>query len=182
MELVGFLVFLAIGWLVWRGWAKGSSTPSASRPSATGVQKFSASEDVKPGPAWRKMNAFHQSLVGEQHYTTSHDSFLRGSECRLEILREPDNPHDENALAVMGLWRDKAGERREKLGYLPRQFSAEVAATRPRDLEMRAVAISTYTSRRDGYRNMKVDVYEPSVSSGYWRGLGIPAPSKVSAS
>lgn len=182
MELLGLIILLAIGWLIWRSQRKPTVAPSASRPSAKGVQKFDTSDEAKPGPKWRKMNAFHQSIVGEQHYEASHDSFLRGSECRVEIEREPENPHDPNALAVIGLWRDKAGPRREKLGYLPREFSSEVATTRPADMEMLAVAVSTYTSRRDGYRNMKVDLYEPSVSSGYWRGLGVPAPPKVRAS
>ncbi len=40
---------------------------------------------------------------------------------RLQLVREPDNPHDPNALAI---WD---AERRVQVGYVPRDVAAELA-------------------------------------------------------
>lgn len=40
---------------------------------------------------------------------------------RLQLVREPDNPHDPQALAI---WD---AERRVQLGYVPREVAAELA-------------------------------------------------------
>ena len=185
MQLLGLLGFAALAWMLWsyfRDRPARAEKPARRAAEKRGVQRLEVpGEEVSFGKDWRKMNALYQSIVGEQHYTAAHDSFLAGASRRVEIIRELDNPHDPNALAVFGIWVGQSGECREKLGYLPRAFAAEVAATRPVDMEIRAKPIYTDTSRRGDYRNMKVDLYEPSVRSGYWREQGVPAPRQVSS-
>jgi hypothetical protein len=124
------------------------------------------------------MNSFYQPIVGEQFWAAEHEAYLAAGGGPIEIVREADNPHDTNALAVVGVIAN--GDRRVKLGYLPRAFSAEVAGTRPPDMPIRGRPISTFTAE-SGFRDMKIDVYEPSIKSGYWRAKGIEPPRKIRA-
>lgn len=150
-----------------------SQSPQRRRAPSGKVRHDSA---VGPGPDWRKMTAFYQSIVGERFRVEEHQAYLAAGGGGIEIVREAQNAHDANALAVYAVAGD--GGARLKLGYLPRGFAAEVAATRPRDMPIKAVPISTYTAA-SGFRDMKIDVYEPSVRSGYWRALGLEPPGKI---
>lgn len=183
MGALEFILIFAAGWLFWRAWRglRSSGSRAVRQASKSNVQRFDAARDAAGlGREWRKMNAFHQSIVGEQHYVAAHDSFLAGVDGRVEIEREPANEHDPSALAVIGVCQRDGAEWRGKLGYLPKAVAAEIAATRPGDLDVRAAPVSAYTAR-DGYRNLKIDLYEPSVSSGYWRARGIEPPGKLRA-
>jgi hypothetical protein len=64
------------------------------------------------------------------------DAFAPG--CRLALVREPDNPHDPNAVAI---WD---GERRLQAGYVP----AELAPSLSGDEQ----AVALWEFREDGRR------------------------------
>lgn len=50
----------------------------------------------------------------------------------MRLVREPDNPHDRNAVAVYAAWRWKNGKQGQgKLGHLPADVAAFLARTRP---------------------------------------------------
>jgi hypothetical protein len=66
---------------------------------------------------------------------------------RLELAREPDNPHDANAVSVS--WRGR------KLGYLPRRENAAVAWGLDRGLAL-AARLSRVAPRG---RRIEVEVY-----------------------
>ena len=55
----------------------------------------------------------------------------------LELVREPDNPYDANAIAVH--WRGR------RVGYVPREANAGVARMMDEGLPARAVVIGTLT-------------------------------------
>ena len=56
----------------------------------------------------------------------------------LELVREPDNPYDANAIAVH--WQGR------RVGYVPREANTEVARMMDEGLPARAVVIGTLTA------------------------------------
>ncbi|MGB9875623.1 MAG: HIRAN domain-containing protein, partial [bacterium] len=50
----------------------------------------------------------------------------------LELKRDPQNPYDQNAIEVIGHWRDEKGkERSGLLGYVPKELAARLAQEAP---------------------------------------------------
>ena len=68
----------------------------------------------------------------------------------LELAREPDNPHDANAIAV--LWRG------HKLGYVPRRENAALAWGLDRGTPLRA-RISALAEHPSPARRVRFEVY-----------------------
>ena len=69
---------------------------------------------------------------------------------RLELAREPGNPHDRNAVRV--LWRGRM------LGYVPRRENAALAWALDRGTPLRA-RISALSERPGPARRLRFDVY-----------------------
>jgi hypothetical protein len=69
---------------------------------------------------------------------------------RLELAREPGNPHDANAVAV--LWRG------HKLGYVPRRDNAALAWGLDRGAALRA-RISALAEHPNPARRVRFEVY-----------------------
>jgi hypothetical protein len=69
---------------------------------------------------------------------------------RLELAREPANPHDENAIAV--LWRG------HKLGYVPRRENAALAWGLDRGAPLQA-RISGLADHPNPARRLRFEVY-----------------------
>ncbi|MGB9554024.1 MAG: ImmA/IrrE family metallo-endopeptidase, partial [bacterium] len=60
-------------------------------------------------------------------------SFAYGKERSLELKRDPQNPCDQNAIEVIGHWRDEKGkEYSGLLGYVPRELAARLAQEAPK--------------------------------------------------
>ena len=68
----------------------------------------------------------------------------------LDLAREPDNPHDANAVAV--LWRGR------KLGYVPRRDNAALAWGIDRGTRLRA-RISALADSPNPARRVRFEVY-----------------------
>ena len=68
---------------------------------------------------------------------------------RLQLAREPDNPHDANAVRV--LWQGR------KLGYVPRAENAALAWALDRGESLQA-RISVLREHRNGRRRMEFEV------------------------
>ena len=68
---------------------------------------------------------------------------------RLELVREPDNPHDPNAIRVE--WRGRT------LGYLPRSDNAAVARQLDRGAALRA-SVAQLTENRNHSVRLEVEV------------------------
>jgi HIRAN domain len=69
---------------------------------------------------------------------------------RLELAREPDNPHDANAIKV--LWRGRV------LGYVPRRENAPLAWGLDRGTPLRA-RISALAEHPNPARRVRFEVY-----------------------
>jgi len=68
----------------------------------------------------------------------------------LELVREPDNPHDANAVGVE--WRG------HKLGYVPRRENADVARQIDRGANVRA-RISKLQTSRTPFQRIEFEIY-----------------------
>ena len=68
----------------------------------------------------------------------------------LELAREPENPHDANAVRV--LWRGRV------LGYVPRRENAALAWSLERGMQLRA-RISALAEHRNPARRVRFEVY-----------------------
>lgn len=69
---------------------------------------------------------------------------------KLDLVREPDNPHDANAVRVE--WRGT------KLGYLPRAENRVVAAEMDRGTAV-AARIARLTADRNPWRRLLIEVF-----------------------
>jgi tetratricopeptide (TPR) repeat protein len=67
--------------------------------------------------------------------------FLKGTERKIELQREPDNQYDKNAIAVHGHWSSGNESKSGKLGYLPREVAVKLSTID----ELRATLKLMYT-------------------------------------
>lgn len=123
-------------------------------------------------PNWRQLCSWAQDIVGEQYHKPEIMAWEAAPDRALEVVREPQNPHDPNAIAIFGVW--DGGSRRGHLGYLPRELAADIAATRPVDMPLKAVPFTLYKS--GDFRDLKVRLLEPSARSEFWKSRGGAPP------
>lgn len=89
-------------------------------------------------------------LAGFQYYAgTTHWEEMRPGD-RLDLIREPDNPHDPRAVRVE--WRG------DKLGYLPRKENQAVAAEMDRGGRVEA-RIARLRQHRNPWQRVLIEVY-----------------------
>jgi hypothetical protein len=84
----------------------------------------------QPAPEGAKLFAQGVEVAGISFESTKENalSFAYGKERSLELRRDPQNPYDQNAVEVLGHWRDKEGkECSGLLGYVPRELALRIA-------------------------------------------------------
>jgi hypothetical protein len=69
----------------------------------------------------------HIEVAGIPHRMGNAVAFARRGQHYLELEREPNNPHDPNAIKVIGVSKGWFFWRRHFLGYVPRETAARVA-------------------------------------------------------
>jgi hypothetical protein len=126
----------------------------------------------KPQGSWVQ-TTMAESVVGVQYRKANAVAFARaarkaeskGLVYGVELEHRPDNAHDSNAIAVIGVAQRKGwfkrGVERWHIGYLDRDIAAEIG----RDLVSKAkpVAAELYSiyEGKDGYLDFKVIVLAP---------------------
>jgi len=88
----------------------------------------------QPPPEGAKIFAQGIEVAGISFESTRENalSFSYGKERSLELKRDPQNPYDQNAIEVIGHWRDEKGEEHSGLlGYVPRELAARLAQEAP---------------------------------------------------
>src|SRR5688572_16398526 len=76
---------------------------------------------LKPLPDGVGIYAERLAVAGIHRRRAAAARFIRGSDLDLDLEPEPSNPHDRNALRVVGLWRGWFRQKRTFLGYVPRE-------------------------------------------------------------
>lgn len=171
-----------LGWLLGSKRARGSDWlpapgirqgrgPSRRREAAAPEKRVFGS--VVP-PGWRSVTDLVVNVVGEQHYRADVLAFHAGTDCACEAVREPDNPYDANAIAIIGVFVGAGGPRRTKLGFVPRGLARRIALDRPADMPLMAMPYSTYV--RGDFVDLKVRLLEPSARSEWWKSHGLEPP------
>jgi hypothetical protein len=89
-------------------------------------------------------------LAGIQYYAASEWWVEMRKDDRLQLVREPDNRHDANAVRVE--WKG------HKLGYLPRRENQVVAEEMDRGTRLEAV-IGKMQRHRSPWQRLKMDIY-----------------------
>ena len=59
-------------------------------------------------------------------------SMMYGTEQRVELVRDPSNKHDPNAIKVIGYWIDDEGKQREaRIGWVPAHIAKTITESHP---------------------------------------------------
>ncbi len=142
--IVGAVVFIFIERLLARLSGKPADLPSgnsrAPNPPSDSHDNPNVVQINEYAPAgFDFCLAWETPVAGVSFNESAADCFVLGTSQHLELLREPGNQFDKNAIAVLGSWIDSSGEvrRRIMLGHLPREVAAGVAARGP-DAEIAA--------------------------------------------
>lgn len=89
-------------------------------------------------------------------------AFIRGTNRRLELRREPDNPHskDGTAVAVFGHFELDGQPQTVQLGYLPHNASQEIAAEYA-DKPIGATVERMFIAGKGKGPGLRIDVWAP---------------------
>lgn len=83
-----------------------------------------------PIPDGMRIMEGHIEVAGIPHRMANAVAFARRAQQYLELEREPNNPHDPNAIKVIGVSKGWFFWRRHFLGYVPRETAAIIAENR----------------------------------------------------
>ena len=117
------------------------------------------------------MGTYTLSIMGESHYQDAIWHCRKGD--RVILIREPKNPHDENAVAVFR-------EDGEQIGYLPRDNAEWVARVIDGGKKVEAkIEWITGGTRDKPFRGVVIDVdttpgyqgTEKAETGGFWKSL-----------
>lgn len=145
--LAGLAVLALLSWIVWQWWKTKTHEPKGTVTSYDGPSEQAGREEedyvlewfeaeagrgyvVKRAsdgqrlrwqtlPRSKGMEAVRVAGVSHRADALQKDAFAPGSE--LKLVREPDNPHDENAVAVFD------AEERHQVGYVPAEEAPRIA-------------------------------------------------------
>lgn len=70
-------------------------------------------------PAMQPAGAYYQNYPDAR-------KFVRGRRLALELKRDPGNPHDSNAIKIIGVVRGLIFKRRYHIGYLPADIARKI--------------------------------------------------------
>jgi hypothetical protein len=103
------------------------------------------------------------AVAGISHRADVGCEFVFGSNLRLVLEREPTNPVDSNAIRVIGVWQHRGIEKRELIGYVPRDTAARIASRYPHT-DIRAVPIVVFQpDSKHRTPGVRFDIYTPRV-------------------
>jgi hypothetical protein len=139
---------------------------------------------ARPDGDWRKLNHMTDSdfSVAGLHY--KHDNAVlfakwaghchnSGLEYGIRLQREPENPHDPQAIAVIGFWNDGASYWEVPIGFVPKDYSHQAPADAPIAAELNHVFLE---QKDDGSYDVDVraTILLPGKRSAYWNGRESP--------
>ena len=109
-----------------------------------------AGTDTPPSAGQVRILVQSSPLAGIQFYTAKQWWTEMRPGDRLELVREPANPHDANAIRVE--WQG------HKLGYVPRRENQAVAREMDRGTTLEA-RISKLQRHRSPWQRLRMDIY-----------------------
>ena len=83
---------------------------------------------------------------------------IEGRDQKVELLKDPDNPHDPNAIRVVAHWRDKRGRwNSDQIGWVPRDLARQIAEEIP-DVELSARIRVMFPPGRGRSPGMRIEI------------------------
>jgi len=105
-------------------------------------------------------------VAGISHYKDNAGLFIFGRVRQIRLEREPDNPHDRNAIRVLGSWKAPDGERVEvELGHLPKEV-AQTIAEWPAQYPIRAILDRMFVPKGRQSPGLRLNLFWPEAR---WR-------------
>jgi hypothetical protein len=127
MYLIGFLIIAACIYFVFfnKKTTSDRQQPKQSlpKPMAPHAKQGATAFDNPIPPGYQIFAA--PPVAGMNHRKDSVVRFAQGDNQDLAIERDPDNPHDRNAIKLIGV----LGTTRYHIGYLPKELAEQIAAT-----------------------------------------------------
>ena len=87
--------------------------------------------------------------------------FINGNNRNIELLREPENSYDKNAVKVIGHWVDSVGSQKSaQIGYLPAE-TALIISKDYKDLKIGATIKALYAPIGSKGPGIRIDIWGP---------------------
>lgn len=119
------LLLVVVYFLVFKKKTATTTQKGTSKTTRRAPHNPSAFSFDNPIPKGFQIFASNLPVAGIQHRKAEAIQFARSGNQELSIEREPDNPHDPNAIRLVGV----SGADRYFIGYLPREISEQIVAT-----------------------------------------------------
>ncbi len=94
---------------------------------------------------------------------------LSGEQFALGLEREPSNPHDKNAIKILGI----LGEHTTHMGYVAAELASKAARDLPADVPIAAELARAFISE-EGFVELKANILLPGKRDPYWEGKRNP--------
>lgn len=132
--------------------------------------------DEYPPPSGFRIYFDRVSVMGITMRKADAAAFCKAQDRELALEREPGNPHDANAIKLIGSWKGWFGRKSRHLGYVPADMAAKLAETGLADT-VRPRLMKTYLGT-DGFVEIEFQVIGPKEHYERLRPPK-PAPSKL---
>jgi hypothetical protein len=101
-------------------------------------------------------------VAGISQYPHEAAGFIAGRDRTVELVREPTNPHDPNAIRVIGHWVNRVGTANSgTIGYLPREYASNIAHEFPAEMPLGAKIIVLYPPGPGRNAGVRLNVGRP---------------------
>ncbi len=163
---------------------RSAKTDSAKRASPAAGSKRSTALPARfcpvtksfdhPIPDGHQIFVQHGTIAGEQHRKEAVLAFTQAGHQALALEREPDNPHDPNAIRLIG----KSGTESFFLGYVPKDLAKQIVTTGLAD-EVKPRLRRIYVAE-NGYTDIQFQLTGPKASKKAFDAyeLDLPAESQ----
>ncbi len=128
------------------GWFYAVSRPRDGAPYVTIYQEH-------PGD-WKNLST-EVLCVGTKHRMDNVKRFLKERMLWIELERDPGNPHDPNAIKVLGVVKASNGHDKLHVGFVPKADAASIAADVPPSVPL-VGKINFVDPRMDDTGNIKI--------------------------
>lgn len=125
MELLGLVAVLVILYFVFFKRKRGSGVSNKPVVRRAQGSKQGAVAFENPIPKGFQIFAGNLPVAGMQYRKDEAIQFAQSSNQELTIEREPNNPHDPNAIRLIGL----SDTNKYFIGYLPKELSEQIVGT-----------------------------------------------------
>ncbi len=89
--------------------------------------------------------------------------FINGKNRSIELLREPENLYDKNAVKVIGHWTDKVGNQKSaQIGYLPAEIALKISKDY-KNVKIGATIKALYRPIGSKSPGIRIDIWGPRI-------------------